>query len=149
MEWATLLYFDTVKGMVDDLKKCVNLDEFSKEKGFHIDKVIDVTDIISPSFLESRYSGIWVLKPSSNFDAKSIVETIQAFHETEDDKNVYSVECLEVSTTTKENNDFTVEFFKDLGVTAVKSFASLSLTTSSSASISPGQKKVKDYNDIF
>ena len=135
--------------MVEDLKRFVNLDEFSMEKGFLMDKVIDIMDIISPSFLESRYSGIWVLKPSSNFDAKSIVETIQAFHETEDDKNVYSVECLEVSTTTKENNDFTVEFFKDLGVTAVKSSSSSSLSTSSSASSSTGQKKVKDYNDIF
>ena len=143
--------------MVEELKTCVDVDAYAKEFGYDARKVCDIMPIIAPPFLVERYSGIWVLKPNSNTQARNVIESITTLHGSEDEKNIFSVECLEPMFTSEQNDGFCIEFIKDLefGSRKPSSFSSsFSSSTSSSpstssSSIPTGQNNVQDYNSFF
>jgi hypothetical protein len=57
-DWWNFMYFADVDRNKNNLKRSVDLEGYSKDHGFEIDKVAGVTEIISPSFLVERYTYI-------------------------------------------------------------------------------------------
>jgi hypothetical protein len=79
-------------------------------------------------------------QPASQEAAKLILETTVSLKGTEDASKLFQTKCIEVASTTKENDGFTIELFKYLGAFKKVSSSSFSSTRS---------KVVANYEDLF